>query len=72
MYQRMRHVPQGPLSLRFSGVCPDAGAKVQPTVHQFACSPDAQSGLKIPSNESRINQSRNLTSFFSAGRANKK
>jgi len=38
-------VPQGPLPLRFSGVCPDAGAKGQPTAHQFACSPDAQSGL---------------------------
>jgi len=34
--QKLRNVPQGPLSLRCSGVCPDAGAKVQPTAHQFA------------------------------------
>ena len=41
-------MPQGPLPLRFSGVCPDANAQSQPTAHQFACSPDAQSGLNRP------------------------
>jgi len=30
----MRNVPQGPLSLRFSGICPDACAQGQPTAHQ--------------------------------------
>jgi len=29
----MYNVPQGLLSLRFSGVCPDACAKGQPTAH---------------------------------------
>jgi len=38
-------MPQGPLPLHFSGICPDAGAKVQPPAHQFTFAPDAQSGL---------------------------
>jgi len=41
----LRNVPQGPLPLRFSGVCPDANAQGLPTAHQFALAPDAQSGL---------------------------
>ncbi|NMB72021.1 MAG: hypothetical protein GYA22_07720 [Bacteroidales bacterium] len=35
------------LKLRLSGVCPDADTNGQPAAHQFACSPDAQSGLKM-------------------------
>jgi len=33
---KMRQLPQGPLSLRFSGICPDASVQGQRTAHQFA------------------------------------
>jgi hypothetical protein len=51
---RLRNVPQGPLSLRFSGICPDAIPDGHSTAHQFAFAPDALSGLllKIPSGKS--------------------
>ena len=42
---KMRQLPQGPLPLRFSGICPDAFAQGLRTAHQFAYTPDAQSGL---------------------------
>jgi len=33
---KMRQLPQGPLPLRFSGICPDASVQGQRTAHQFA------------------------------------
>jgi|GEM_PF-2306209 len=34
--RKLRNVSQGPLSIRFSGVCPDAIPKSPPTAHSFA------------------------------------
>jgi len=35
-HENIRNVPCGPLSLRSSGICPDAFAQGQRTAHQFA------------------------------------
>ena len=53
-HEKLRNVPQGPLTLRFSGINPDACPYGQHTAQSFAFTPHAQSGIK-PLNEISVN-----------------